>query len=566
MLIKLSPFSLPRWLLMVLLVVTPFLYLPLSIDSYHLPRQVFIFLTGAVAFLYWSIISYQEKRFRISISRFDLYPILLFASIWVSFFLSSLTVSSLTSLFGPVTFSTLILLYFFTKTFAKEDKKIILLLFLSSLVFILLLLFPKLNFLNQSTPSFIRQLADQNSGWYIAAGNLKNLKNAVFGIGPGNFPLALAQNRPGTLTSTVLSGLNIPWQTNLYFQILTEYGVLGLGFFLLFCLKSLSNLSHLGNLSDLLPRLTFLLIFAFWQPNLVLLMFFFLILAIWNSNYSHTVNLNLKIPLFLLKTIFLFSVLIFLSFIYLIGRFYLAEVYYKKAFESQQISINKNTYQDIVKALELNDANPLYHLFLSRISLVSALSYAKNQSRGPKEEKILQSLFNQAIGEGQKAINLAPNNASFYFNLAEIYFNSLGYVLGASDFAITNYNNALSFDPKNPNYHFGLGKAYQSQKKFDLAERQFEITTVLDSSFANAYYNLYYALRQQGLYQQALSPLEQTKNLLPSDHPQFSQIVKELKVYENFVKEVTASGNLKNLEPPPISTSSVLLKQNFGQL
>ena len=62
MLIKFRPFSFPNWLIMAFILILPFLYIPLTVDSQFLPKQVFIFLISALAFLYWVITSYREKK------------------------------------------------------------------------------------------------------------------------------------------------------------------------------------------------------------------------------------------------------------------------------------------------------------------------------------------------------------------------------------------------------------------------------------------------------------------------------------------------------------------------
>jgi hypothetical protein len=63
---------------------------------------------------------------------------------------------------------------------------------------------------------------------------LKNPKQAIFGVGADNFLYAFAIGRPASLNMTPIWSTRFTTNTNLFFHIITIYGLLGGGAFVYF--------------------------------------------------------------------------------------------------------------------------------------------------------------------------------------------------------------------------------------------------------------------------------------------------------------------------------------------
>ena len=422
---------------------------------------------------------------------------LFLVSVWLSFFLNSPTFMSLTAVFGPLTFTAICVIasLSLSKAWQSEthwDRRVSGFAGILAMTFIIIFI---VFFFPTSSLS-------QTQGWSITLDTLKNPKSALFGVGPGNFPLALAQNRPLSLSSIQAVNQNYNYSSNFVFQIITEYGLVSFGLLIIAVFVSLRRTRRFGGVEAI--------------PS--------------ESRLLHFVR-NDKLTLFLRL---IFSALYFIT-LYFAFRFYLAEVNYKSAYESQKAQITYSTYKYIFNAIKMNKYNPNYHIFLSKISLSSANAIKENNDTK-------KTLLTQAENEAKYALNLSSQNAGNFFTLGNTYLEI------KNELAISELTTAVNMDPNNSLYHFTLARAFLTFGNFEEAQKQFEITTLLDPVFANAYYGQYFTLRVQKQYPQALKAITMAQKL----NPYFK---KELVDFESQLKQATTSGTILQ---PPVS--------NFGQL
>jgi|GEM_PF-6180461 len=630
--------------------ILPFFFLPITAEFYNFNKQALIFTTVIILLVHNLLVSVKSKRLILSFSSLDFYLLLFICSLWLSFFISSPTISSLTALFSPGTFTTLAILYFLLKNNNKViiSLKSLVIILLSSaslfaifeilqlsginkvifnyfhlpnwledtfwsplgvftnvivflgialalagstlwthlkynstfkkpfkidyliktfcLVFSLIVIITAFTwsinaFFKGQTRPFV---LDQQNGWSVATANLRNFKTALFGIGPGNFPVAFTQNRPAAFSSINLSNITFPYQSNLYLEFLTEYGLISLVLFILLSFKLISLLFkdlNLNNQIIFFPLLAFFILSMLFYPSLMGLFYFFIFAAVATKSFSNGQNSIIIISLASLATkiILLLALSCCLLIAYFFGQFYLADMYYKKAIDSQTTKITTLTYQNIFQSNRLNPHNSTYRLFLSQISYSSARELMSKKELPEGDKTNLQNLLNQALAENRSAIALSPRNASLHFTLGQLYRDLTGINSNAASQAEGNYTNALSLDPNNSFYHFTLGSFYSELKEFALAQKQFELVIMIDPFYLNAYYNLYYVQRQQGFYEQALSTLSLIKNALPKENSQYQEIEKELRDFDDFVREATISA--KQLPPSGLSTPSAEIKE-----
>ena len=129
---------------------------------------------------------------------------------------------------------------------------------------------------------------------------------------------------------------------------------------------------------------------------------------------------------------------------------------------------------------------------IQRESLASAFN-----NRGVAYRR--KGLFDLAITDYSRAIQLNPEFATAYSNLGLAYAKQTRYEL-----AIANFNQAIRIDPHDADTYLKRGNAYYDKGMFDQAVTDYTRAIELQPDFLIAYYNRSDAYRQKGLFQKAL--------------------------------------------------------------
>ena len=146
--------------------------------------------------------------------------------------------------------------------------------------------------------------------------------------------------------------------------------------------------------------------------------------------------------------------------------------------------------------------------------------------------KIAQQI---ALIEANNAVNLNPQKASNWENLAVIARNLTSVFEDAQKKSIGAYEKAILLDPQNPQYRFSLGTLYYTAGDFTEAIRSFEHAVVLKTDWANAHYNLAWALYQNKDSEKAIKELEASISLLDKkkDKSDLAKAQKDLEMMKN---------------------------------
>ncbi len=161
--------------------------------------------------------------------------------------------------------------------------------------------------------------------------------------------------------------------------------------------------------------------------------------------------------------------------------------------------------------------------------------------------------YEEAISEYKKAIRIAPNNASLYYNLgftynklgqyqqAVKYFNKaiginpddfdayteLGFAydqLGKYPEAIKYYEKALQIKPNDAMTYYNIGVAYNSLKKHQEAIKYYEKALQIDPKYDSAYNNIGFAYTQLGQHEKAIGYYEKVLRTNPNDDYAYNNI------------------------------------------
>ncbi len=160
--------------------------------------------------------------------------------------------------------------------------------------------------------------------------------------------------------------------------------------------------------------------------------------------------------------------------------------------------------------------------------------------RKPKEEKTSpgtskqmlgvayhnKGMYDEAIVEYKKAIEMNPEHSSAYYALGVAY----SYGKKMYDEAIVAYRKAIEIDPSSAKAHCYLGVAYHNKGMYDEAIVEYKKAIEISSSFTEAHHGLgtaYYAKRE---YRLAIKHYDRAIELGSSVSPEVLEFLEQYRV------------------------------------
>ncbi len=262
-----------------------------------------------------------------------------------------------------------------------------------------------------------------------------------------------------------------------------------------------------------------------------------------------------------LSFVFIFSLVFAVSGFFVEGMRYAGEVAYADAIRLDQSGGKiDDVVNKLVSASNLNQKNDVYLRNLSTALLVKAdqesaapidtkkkdkekdADYKKRMDDAQQEKiRTVAALTADAVNVAKRATDLNPSNVADWSVLASIYQNLIGVTDGADEWAVKSYQTAVDLEPNNPSTHTELGKVYMVQSdmalpatdtkdekaKKDAQEKvdkllgnavdEFNKAIALKADYAPAHFNLALALDRQGKLKEAITKMENTVQLQPTD-------------------------------------------------
>lgn len=387
--------------------------------------------------------------------------------------------------------------------------------------------------------------------WKIAASAFRDAP--FFGTGPSSFSFNFTSYKPAEFNTLPYWGFSFDSAYNEIFQLLATVGVLGLGALILLMImvlrSSKRNMSirssegsegedHSVILSSLaissVVAVVLLFLHATTLVSIVTSLFIFAAFMMAQKPIREKVTeLSLGIKASTSDSKFdLFPVLVFG--LYLVAAvFFLnratkavaADYYHRKAL-SQSLTNGTLTYQYLQRAETLNPNIALYRVDMAQTNF--ALANAIAQQKGPtaenpqgtltdQDKQTIQTLLSQAINEGRVAVALNPRSAANWELLGSIYRNITGVAQNALEFSLASYGQAIQRDPLNPALRVNVGGIYYAAGNYPLAVRFFSDAANLKPDYANAYYNLAIAMRDNNDLANSVLVAQQLVNILSKD-------------------------------------------------
>lgn len=425
------------------------------------------------------------------------------------------------------------------------------------------------------------------TSWFAALEVLKSPLTALFGVGADNYSAIFSKVKDFVYNQSAL------WQIGSFnvarsaiLQIMTEAGLFGLASFGLiifnffkFAKKQLNNEKVQPFIFSFVYLLICLLVFP---TSLIIWFLFFLNIAEVSKHHLSNGN-QFEVEFEQAEAVFLIIILVALGLIggafYFTERAYSAEVYYKTSLNAYAGNNAQDLYNNQKQAIVLNPFMEKYRISFSQVNLLIANSIIVRAQNAQKTESgntqltlnsqdkqtVIQAV-QAAISEAKAAVSLNPQKATNWENLATIYRNIVNLATGADTWTISAYQRAIQADPQNPSYRLNLGGVYYFLGRYDDAINFFTQTVALKPDFANAHYNLAWALFQKGEYTQAAASMQNVLTLInkKTDQADYDKAASDL---ANFKAKLPGdatknnqSGNLNLPVKPPIPKISPKLE------
>lgn len=399
--------------------------------------------------------------------------------------------------------------------------------------------------------------------WYAAIEVLKNPFTALFGVGVGNYAAIFTQVKNAAYNFTDLwqiSSFNVSRSALLH--IITEMGLIGaagMGMVIYTIFKHAKDVKNGG----MVVMGYALAVLALFPPSFITFFIFFVALAYFTLNLPKQADIEYVVELGKIIPVFIVTLVLFLIFIGGMTAFTTVSLTSEILFKQGLDAVAKNDLQKLYEyqrnAIIINSSNEDFRRSFSQTNLIIANNIAsKEQDKiTDQDRETITQAIQASIAEAKAAVALNPQKVSNWQYLASVYRNIINVAQGAELWTIAAYQRAILLDPQNPVYRLELGGVYYLLQSYADAQRLFEQAATLKPDWANAHYNLAWAMYQQEDYANAAAQMEQVLTLITDKNAaDYKQAQKDLETFKAKVPEQTAEGT-PSATPTPGSQTQV---------
>ncbi len=411
-----------------------------------------------------------------------------------------------------------------------------------------------------------------STSWSVAVDSLK--ESPLLGVGSANYLTAFNRFRPLEYNLTDNWQFKFATAQNYYLTAMAETGMIGVAALVLLVLsvyrftrdsfgkksikEAVTHPTHLG--------LVFMILaLSFVPASTVVLVLLFVLLGLTVESSETELNLSAEgavgktsIAAFLITT----PIIIFVGYVfYRSYRILAGEYTYRKALEYISENRGVDAYDTLRKAISLNPQVDRYHSRYSQVNLALANSLAGQAKDGQiTEEQRAQitQLVQQAIREARFTVQLNLLRSNGWEQLARTYQAIAPLAQGAEVFASQSYRQAIQLDPINPTLRISLGQLHYAAGDYENAIDIFSLAVQVKPDLPNAYYNLAFALRENGDIDLARTAMTNVLANMDKNSPDYQVAVQALEDLDNLQQ---AEANVEELDAPKTAEEPVIEPQ-----
>jgi len=375
------------------------------------------------------------------------------------------------------------------------------------------------------------------------------LAKPVFGTGPGTFVYNYSKFKPTDINQTVFWNVRFEAGASEILDKVITTGILGilsflfvLGSFFWLGFKYLKEKSSIAKDDSawflglgIFSSFFGILLGQFLYPwNFSLTLIFWLMLSglvaldrrkikSWEMQSLSKISVGISLVLVL--------ALVFGIGLLLVGtQKYFAETKYFSGLEALAQGNSELAIQHLNEAINLNPNLDIYWRDASQLYLVK-LNELLRQKNLPQEtiNAQAQDFIAQAVNSAKQATDLEPENVANWSIRGFTYWNIIGILPGAEDWALSSYQRAAELEPANPYIFTEIGRVYisksdlagqkETEKRVNLklASENFEKAIALKSDYAPAHFLQAMIYVREEKTKEAIEKLEGIKQIAPLD-------------------------------------------------
>lgn len=401
--------------------------------------------------------------------------------------------------------------------------------------------------------SVFPKLPQFNTSWSIAIDTLK--EKPLMGIGAGNYLTAFNRFRPISYNQTELWNLRFATANSFYLTLLTEAGLIAFAAIILILINVKNIIFNKNENNTKISLLVLVTAFLFFPSNITFIILFFVYLSLnskvhkaafgtLTSSENETVN---KLPALVFSVPVLLGTLLFMFYS---SRILYAEYLFKSSLDALSQNNGGSSYDLLSEAISINPYVDRYRANYAQLNFAIANNIAQVQDLSEEDRNTVTQLIQQAIAEGKATVALNPQKSGNWEILANIYQAIIPLAEGSDQFAIEAYSQAINLDPLNPNLRVALGGIYFGKGNYDQAIKVFELATAVKPDFANAHFNLAYALKQSGKDEAAVQEMALVVSLVDRESADYEAAKSALESFQSALNTEESEIDGESLNAP----------------
>ncbi len=206
-------------------------------------------------------------------------------------------------------------------------------------------------------------------------------------------------------------------------------------------------------------------------------------------------------------------------------------------------------YQLQSAAIMADKTESVYMRSFIDTSLFVARSISQNEKPTETDMSDVQQLVSNSVENARlltEVIN--PLDVSNWEMRGQVYDALSGVAENADQFATSAYTNAINLESTNPRLWLRLGSVYYRQKDYASAVQSFSRSVQLKADYANAQYNLAFALRDYGDLSNALIRLQIAKRLVSAESEDGKRLDQDIAEMEKLIEQAKANSKIQENE------------------
>lgn len=371
--------------------------------------------------------------------------------------------------------------------------------------------------------------------WVIAASTVRDYP--FLGTGYGTQYLNFSRYRPASLNTLPSWQVRYSVPYNDLFLMLATVGLLGFAAYVFFwgrALKDALAFSRAKSQGKYVGMLVTMgvgaVVFLGYNP-LLLTILFVLIGVVFHQMYpKHSIGAQALSAVGLA-----FAIALFVGFGYRVYGVYRGQYFFAKA-SRQTNAITRYNLQK--RALTADPRESFYRRETVATGLFIANQLAQKKDLTDTDKQVIQQAVQEAVRDVVRLTQIVnPSEVSNWELRGNVYNFLNGVDKNASGLALQSYTRAISLEPTNPRLWLNVGAIYYRLKAYQNAIQAFARAVDLKSDYANAHYNLAYALKDAGDITNAVTQMEIVQRLLPQDSADKERIQKELDEFKKIAEQ-----------------------------